>query len=214
MAVLTNNFQAEYGNRSGIVVNIVTKSGGNVFKGGVFVATTDDSMTGDESDGNDLGIASFDELTYGATVGGPVVKDQLFFFANYEKFKRCAPGPDIVNTPYGRGQITDADIAAIQAAARGHNFDAGSLVGAEAADTNIEEYAVKLDWNINDQHRANLRFARTEQDETNGGSFGGYSATGLQLTSAWYTQKKKIDTLVGQWFADWTDKAWDALIEG
>ena len=68
----------------------------------------------------------------------------------------------------------------------------------------VKDYLAKIDWNISDKHRASVRLARTEQSDTNNGGFGGYSATGLQMTSQWWQQKKKIDTVVAQWFADWT----------
>src|SRR5690606_36507429 len=121
-------------------------------------------MVGDDRNGNDF-TGFKDEKTYGATFGGPLIKDTLFFFVNYEKFKRAAPGADVLNSPYGTGDITDADIAEIQSIAQNvWGFNAGSLEGASALGTDIEEYAAKLDWNINENHRASFRYSKLAQD--------------------------------------------------
>ena len=187
---------------TGAVVNAVTRSGTNDFSGSVYGVYRDSDMVGDDRDGNPF-TGFNDEITYGMTVGGPIVKDKLFFFANYEKFKRSAPGPDLRNTPYGRGQITDTDIANIRAAAQTWGFDPGSLEGAERLDTNIEEYAVKLDWNINDNHRANLRYSKLTQDVAKLPP-SSWSST-ISLSSHWYNQNKTFESTVAQLFSDWTD---------
>ncbi|MCA0196669.1 MAG: TonB-dependent receptor [Proteobacteria bacterium] len=187
---------------TGAVVNAVTRSGTNEFHGSLYGVYRSNDMVGDDQNGNPFTGFNKEE-TFGATFGGPIVKDKLFFFANYEKFKRGAPGPDLVNTPYGRGQITDANIAAIQAAAKTWGFDAGSLVGAEAADTDIEEYAVKLDWNINDSHRASVRYSKMSQDVAKLPPSSWSSA--ISLSSHWYNQNKTFESTVAQVFSDWTE---------
>src|SRR5690606_25060815 len=104
-----------------------------------------------------------DEKTYGMTFGGPIVKDKLFFFANYEKYERSAPGVALSDGPYGKGSITDADIAQVQDFMSGKGYDVGGL-SAPDNKTEIEEYAIKLDWNISENHRAALRYNKMEQN--------------------------------------------------
>ncbi len=187
---------------TGAVVNAVTKSGTNEFHGSVYGVYRSDDMVGDDVDGNDF--AGFNkEETFGATFGGPIIKDKLFFFANYEKFTRGAPGPDLLNSPYGRGQITDDDIADIREAAAAWGFDAGQLVGADTADTDIEEYAIKLDWNISDAHRASLRYSKMEQDVAKIPPSSWNSA--VSLSTHWYNQNKSFESIVGQLFSDWSE---------
>ena len=187
---------------TGAVVNAVTKSGTNEFHGSVYGVYRNDDMVGDDRNGNPFTGFNKEE-TYGFTLGGPLLKDKLFFFANYEKFKRGAPGPDLENTPYGRGQITDANIAAIQAAANTWGFDAGSLSGADSLDTDIEEYAVKLDWNINEAHRANIRYSKLTQDVAKLPPSSWNNA--ISLSSHWYNQNKTFESTVAQLFSDWSD---------
>ena len=84
-------YDVTYGNFIGGNINIVTKSGTNEFHGSAFYLTTDDGFTGNKSDGVNLGIGDFDEDIFGFTLGGPIVKDKLFFFTNYEKFETTRP---------------------------------------------------------------------------------------------------------------------------
>ena len=84
-------YDVSYGNFIGGNINIVTKSGTNEFHGSVFYYSTDERLSGDESDGAKIDIANFEEDTYGFTFGGPIIKDRLFFFANYEKFETTLP---------------------------------------------------------------------------------------------------------------------------
>ena len=187
---------------TGAVVNAVTRSGTNEFSGTVYGVYRDHNMVGDDPNGRPFTGFNKEE-TYGLTFGGPIVKDKLFFFANYEKFKRGAPGPDLLNSPYGRGQITDTDIAEVRAAAQAWGFDPGTLAGAESLGTDIEEYAVKFDWNINDNHRANLRYSKLTQDVAKLPPSSWNSQ--ISLSSHWFNQNKTFESTVAQLFSDWTD---------
>src|SRR5690554_1389032 len=76
-----------YGLFTACNINAVTKSGTNEFHGGVFYDYTDDSLTGDELEGDQINIGAFEEKRYGFSIGGPIIKDRLFFFAAYEKLE-------------------------------------------------------------------------------------------------------------------------------
>jgi outer membrane receptor for ferrienterochelin and colicin len=191
-------FDVSYGNFIGGNINIVTKSGGNVFKGGVFVATTDDSLTGDESDGNDLGIASFDELTYGATVGGPVVKDQLFFFANYEKFDTTRPSN--TQTIDNIAGVTQADVdRAIGIFQNVYGFDPGSFDATD--DDQDEKMLLKLSWNLGDRHRVVGSYQVADGDVI----FDDFPEVAV-LQSNRYNINEKLTAYSLQAFSTWTDR--------
>src|SRR5690606_23612016 len=142
------------------------------------------------------------EETWGVTFGGPVVKDRLFFFANYEKFTQAAPGHDLSTTALGGpAPVIDMDdIARAQEIAQGYGFNAGGL--GSSADTNLEEYALRLDWNINDNHRASLRYSKLVQDKLR---IQGMGSSSVSLSSYWYTHEKSVESYVAQLFSDWTD---------
>ena len=183
----------------GAVVNAVTKSGTNEFHGSLYYAYRDKSWVRDELRG--VKFTGFeDETTYGGTFGGPLVKDKLFFFANYEKYIRTSPGVGLGDTPLGTGNITQADVTAVQNAATVWGFDAGTL-DPVSADTEIEEKAIKLDWNINADHRASLRYSETEQVVVR---FPELDNNSISLSSFWYALPKTYDSTVVQLFGDWS----------
>ncbi len=99
ISVLTNNFTAEYGNRSGAVVNIVTKSGTNGFHGVAFDNLRNEDLNANSWSNNYNGLprAIYRYNYFGANLGGPVKKNKVFFFYNFEDFKQNIPG-SIVQT--------------------------------------------------------------------------------------------------------------------
>ncbi len=186
---------------TGAVVDAVTKSGTNEFHGSVYGYMRDGSWFGDNPGGGKFNGFE-DEKTYGFTLGGPLVKDKLFFFANYEKFEQSAPGADIAGSAIGAGTITDAQIAQAQQIFQDrYGVSAGTYDA--ASDTNLEEYALKLDWNITDNQRASFRYSKLEQDKLRINGYG--QTTGASISSYWYQHDKKIESYVGQLFSDWSD---------
>jgi len=88
-SVLTNNFTAEFGRASGGVVNVVTKSGSNEFHGTAYEFNRLSRFSSNTFDNNANGIpkSTFTRNQFGYSVGGPVVKNKLFFFSNSEWFR-------------------------------------------------------------------------------------------------------------------------------
>ena len=186
---------------SGATVNAVTKSGTNEFHGSIYGTYRDKDWFGKNPVGQKFNGFD-DEKTYGFTFGGPILKDRLFFFANYEKYEQKAPGVDLSTTALGKlnAVITDADIARAQSIATGYGFDAGTLDS--NANTDLEEYALKLDWNINDNHRASLRYSKLDQNKLR---VQGMGTSSVSLSSYWFNQLKSVESYTGQLFSDWTD---------
>ncbi|WP_305804946.1 TonB-dependent receptor [Stenotrophomonas sp. YIM B06876] len=186
---------------SGATVNAVTKSGTNEFHGSVYGYMRDGNWFGKNPEGKKF--AGFDdERTYGVTFGGPLVKDKLFFFANYENYLQSAPGTDLSGTALGKANavITDADIARAQQIADKYGFNAGGL--SSNGDTELEEYALKIDWNINENHRANVRYSKLDQNKLR---VQGMGTSSVSLSSYWYQHQKTVESYVGQVFSDWSD---------
>ncbi|MGH8203382.1 MAG: carboxypeptidase regulatory-like domain-containing protein, partial [Steroidobacteraceae bacterium] len=90
VSVLSAPFSVEYSFFRGSTINMVTKSGTNEFTGSAFYYKGDDSLLGDETKDTEVDLV-FDEEIFGATLGGPIVEDRLFFFLSYEKLEREAP---------------------------------------------------------------------------------------------------------------------------
>lgn len=99
--VLTNNFTAEYGRASAGVVNVTTKSGSNDFHGTAYEFGRYSALATNTFDNNARGIAKpgFTRNQFGYSVGGPVVKDKLFFFQSTEWLRVRSSATAIVNVP-------------------------------------------------------------------------------------------------------------------
>jgi hypothetical protein len=190
-------YDVSYGGFIGGNINIVTKSGTNEFHGGVFGFYTDDSFSGNKSDGQNLGIAEFDEQTYGFTLGGPIIKDDLFFFVNYEKFETTRPSnSQPLESIVG---VTQAEVdEVIDIFQTVYGFDPGIFA---ATDTDEDEKTlIKLDWNINDNHRAAMSYQQAEGDV----AFDDFTSVAT-LQSSRYNINVKMDSYSFQLFSNWTD---------
>jgi outer membrane receptor protein involved in Fe transport len=186
-------------------INAVTKSGTNDWKGGVYYVYRDERLAGKRYNAtNDTYFdpAPFKETTKGIWTSGPLIKDKLFIFALTEEFKSTRSSPTF--GPVGSAEtnvaITPAAISAAQAIAKNtYGVDIGGLP--VSSELTIREQGIKLDWNISDNHRANIRYGKTTQAEP---FFPFISATSLTLDSTLYNQGKAVETTVAQLFSDWT----------
>ena len=150
---------------TGASVNAVTKSGTNEFKGSVYYLLRNDQMTGDALGDLRLNREDAKNEIYGFTLGGPIIKDKLFFFVSYEEEEELVPSfnkrslregetPDqqtISRVPFNL--LTDVrnnmrDIYGYETGPfEGYSF------GAEQT-----RFNARLDWNINNEHKFMLRY--------------------------------------------------------
>jgi outer membrane receptor for ferrienterochelin and colicin len=213
VAIDVANYDVTISGGTGGVINAVTKSGTNEFHGSVYGIYRDNDWSGKNQ--NDIRPQLFDnETTYGVTFGGPLVKDKLFFFANYENYK----GKDVFTGtsgvgPVGSGEsnivnITQAEIdQVIDISKNTWGFDPGTLTK-PSLDTESEEYGLKIDWNITDNQRASFRYGKTEQNTPFLQGFtasGGSGRPSLALNTYHYVRDFDLETYTAQLFSDWTD---------
>ena len=195
------NYDVAISGATGAVVDAVTKSGTNSFHGSLFGKYRSGDWFGKDPNGKEFnGFTK--ETDYGFTLGGPIMKDRLFFFVNYDKYKQSAPGADLAGSPFGKSPqtITQANVDRAVSIANTYGFDAGNFDS--TGDLELEEYALKLDWNITDAHRASFRFSHLDQTKLR---INGLNSSQLSLNSYWYQHDKAIDSYVGQLFSDWSD---------
>ena len=188
-------------------INAVTKSGTNNWKGGVYYVFRNDNLSGDRYDiTKDTYSAppKSEETTKGVWASGALVQDKLFIYALSEETKSTRSSPDY--GPVGSNTGTTVGISPDQIkqvqdiVKQRYGVDAGGLATGGGKFVSREQM-VKFDWNISDNHRANLRYQRTRQGEP---QYSTFSATALSLDSAYYNQQKEIETTVAQVFSDWT----------
>ena len=144
----------------GATINAVTKSGTNEFHGSVYYAVRDADWMGD-IDGQEYGGFDKDE-TQGFTLGGPILKDRLFFFAGYEEQTIENFGGASNSDGLANGDVTQADIDQAIAIATSLGLQPGSY-GATGTNLENKRYLAKIDWNISDWHRASLTYQQTEE---------------------------------------------------
>ena len=163
MQVVIAPFDVRQTNFIGGGINAVTKSGTNEFKGTVYGFYRDKSMRGNKINGQDLGTRATDtKKTYGFTLGGPILKNKLFFFVNYEK--ELTP-KEVVQyraredgeTPGGMvSRTTKTDMERVANFLRTqYGYDPGSYT----------EFLARLDWNITDAHHLALRYNKTKVED-------------------------------------------------
>ncbi len=191
MQIVISPFDVRQTNFIGGGINAITKSGTNIFKGSAYVYYTNQTFRGNRIAGEELSTrADASRTIYGFTVGGPVVKDKLFFFANFEhesnpnqviKYMACAPGM----TPGGMvSRTTTADMERV----RNHlmsryDYDPGSYTNFPGDESN-NRFLARLDWNITDKHHAAFRFNYTKNTAWNGPN-GNSSDTGYRLNGTY-----------------------------
>ncbi len=197
MTVNVAPYDVTFGNFIGGNINIVTKSGTNEFEGSVFAFRTDDSFSGNKSEGENLGIGDFSEDTYGFTLGGPIIRDKLFFFVNYEKFETTLPSnSQTIENIIG---VTQADVdEVVDIFQTVYGFDSGIFAASDVDED--EKFLLKLDWDINDEHRAVASYQRAEGDVL----FDDFPGLAVLQTNR-YNINEKLDAFSLQLFSDWTD---------
>ena len=204
LQVNISNYDVTQQGYTGANINAVTKSGTNEFKGGLSYVYRNNDLAGQRffvRPDRFQPSPVFKDTTAGFTLGGPIIKDKLYFFAAYEELKSNRNTP--LFGPIGAGLtdvgITQAQVAAAQAAAASRGFDIGSFV--TTGDLTVKDTLLKLDWNISDDHRGNLRYSKTEEAQP---IFPGYGGTAFSLSSRNFVTAKTVESLVGQVFSEWS----------
>ena len=197
-------YDVQYGGFTACNVNAVTRSGTNEFHGRAWFDYNDDSLSGDSLEGVPIGQGDFDETRYGFSIGGPIIENKLFFFAAYEKaetadiFDRCAGDQSCGRPVLG---VSQAQLDRIATIARNlWNYDPGDLVA--NLPNEDEKYLIKVDWHINDDHRASLtynwndgfNFSRADSASTN-----------FEFSNHFYERGAELNAYAGQLFSSWTD---------
>ena len=153
-------FDVRQSNFLGGAINAVTKSGTNTFKGTAYGYYHNEKMRGNTVAGNDLGERKSEMIkTYGFTVGGPIIKNKLFFFVNFEKNDQ--PGQAI--TEIGKTPTSELDRVKTKLV-NDYGYDPGSYTDYPGGTDNMKILA-RIDWNITDNHHLALRFNKTNHNQ-------------------------------------------------
>lgn len=155
---------------TGASINAVTRSGKNTFFGNALYTFRSEKQQGKKVGDNVISnIQDLDEKQYGFSLGGPIIKNKLFFFVNMEKKKTVEPGPTKVASANGVENAT-LNVARPSVAfmdqvrqylASTYGYETGPYQG-YSNESNNDKLFARLDWNINSKHRFNIRYSQVE----------------------------------------------------
>lgn len=197
----------ENGSFTGGALNIVLRSGGNNFHGSAFYNYLNEGLVGKH-----IGTARVSQLisqkNYGGFLSGPIWRDKLFFAVSYEKYQT----QDTTNTgPAGAGfansftnNVTQAAIDQV-VGIYNNNYASDYAVGTILRTTPVvdKKYSAKIDWNINDNHRASLTYRRADSVFTSRTDLG---TTTAALDSHWYDASYRDEGTTLEINSDWTKR--------
>jgi len=207
--ISTANYDVANKRAVGAAINIVTKSGTNDFHGSAYYAYTNaNDLTGDGRNGTQF-EGYKQKWTGGFSLGGPIIKDTLFFFIDLEESKQICPcgagfGPAGSGKENSLAGITQDQLDQIISIAKGYGMQPGDLNGSGSSNQDEKRALAKIDWNIADGHRMSFRY-----DQTKGtqpivqGNFTGFNPQ-LGLSSYWYAQDRKLQQGVLNFYDDWS----------
>ena len=232
MQVVVSPFDVRQTNFIGGGINAVTKSGTNTFKGSAYIYYNNENMHGNRVANTDLGERGTNRsTTYGFTLGGPIVKDKLFFFANAEYTtipavaNRWAPSDNgKANLDQYISRTTKNDLDRVSKFLKEkYGYDPGSYTDWGADEHNLKLLG-RLDWNINNNHHLALRFNHTANKAWNAPN-GNSSDTGYRLrgmdrlsqysmsfSNSMYSMDNKVSSLSADLNSRFSDKFANQLL--
>ncbi|MFK8052507.1 MAG: carboxypeptidase regulatory-like domain-containing protein [Woeseiaceae bacterium] len=206
IAVELAPFDVTYGGFSACNINAVTKSGSNEWSGNAFYEFTNQSLRGDALGGldDDFSTPDFENTNRGFTLGGPIIKDRLFFFAAYqdqESARFLARGFDGSGNGEERPWLSEADYNRINSIATDvYNYDTGGQPGDGVQE--FDTYLVRFDWNISDNHNAAVIYNYFDgvQDRDSDGDFNEF-----EFANHFYVKGSESETITVKLASNWTD---------
>ena len=176
MSVNITPFDVRHFGFTGGAINAVTKSGSNEWHASVYNYYNSNHLKGNKVGEAEVSVSESLNNTTGVTIGGPIVKNKLFFFANFEYSADVTPGSsyrvrDNEEQKWGNGtsyvRPTRAFMEEVKSyLAEKYNYDPGRYEGYSLSTPDWKVMA-RLDWNINSDHKFNLRYSYTKNMDSN-----------------------------------------------
>src|SRR5438876_3410480 len=157
-------YDVRQGNFVGAGINMVTKSGTNDFSGSMFYNFRNDNFVGTEAGPNTFNPGTFKYHDIGVALGGPIVRNRLFFFGSFEDDRQTQPGTTFLandGTQTSGGNVTRvlaSDLDALSTYLKSNfNYDTGPYQGYDFKIPSTR-FLTRLDYNLNDRNKLSLRY--------------------------------------------------------
>jgi hypothetical protein len=164
MQIVVAPYDVTYVGFAGGGINAVTKSGTNSFHGSAYTYLQNQNAIG-KSVTTNLKYADFEKTIYGASLGGPIIKDKLFFFGNFEHSKNSTP---LAFDPTQTGSGSKFNPAVLEDlrnyVIQKYSFDPGSYSTINKTTPSTTIFG-RLDWNINDKNKLTLRHSYVDASD-------------------------------------------------
>lgn len=208
---------------NGGAINAVTRSGTNEFRGSAYTYITNNNFIGDKVGGDDINVEDSHKYTYGASIGGPIIKNKLFFFVNGEYEDNMAAGPTAkagggVDGTYlnnNRRPTLNQLNGLTDYMSSTFGFNTGAW---EGYNLSIPSYRIlaRLDWNIDENNKFNIRFTKSNKKTNSGattsrsplvvnsiyggsnGTYGSGSYYGMSSKSTRYYSEYRFTSIAGE----------------
>ena len=203
---------------TGASINAVTRSGDNEFKGSVYTYIRPESFTGNTVDGKEVvGANSRSSLNFGGRIGGPIIKNKLFFFLSGEYGTETIPGvtwkpstDGVANQDLMISRTLESDMIAVRDhLMETYNYDPGKYKDFDPFKNINTKILARLDWNINKDHKFTIRYndvVGTSDQTTNSNSGPPNNARNssrigsqsLAFSNAFYGFKNTVRSITGE----------------
>ncbi|WP_151089356.1 TonB-dependent receptor [Hymenobacter baengnokdamensis] len=206
-------YDVRQGSFTGAGINAVTRSGTNKFSASVYDYYRNQNFVGQNVGSYQAAYPNFNLNNIGFRLGGPIVKDKLFFFVNFEQEKRTDPPSgnytatraNVTSGPQ-TSQANAADLDALSAfLMKQYGYNPGAYENYSLR-SNSYKATAKLDWNINNNNHFNIKYNYLKSyadinPSSSGGSIGGSraeTAYGLPFFSSYYTINNNLNSIIAE----------------
>lgn len=176
ISVSSSPYDVRLSGFTGGAISAVTKSGTNQFKGTAYMYTTNSHLRGNKVRDYELNRLQSHSTTWGASFGGPIIKDKLFFFANGEYQSNISAGPS------GTARVNASDEWSPSSGTvhrplqsdmdnmlsflnKTYGYNPGRYQG-YSLDTPSYKFLARIDWNINENNKLNFRFSKSHDKDS------------------------------------------------